>query len=108
MAADPHGAPVSGVHRFDRVGRTDHLSYLGVVVKERDELLPGVAPQPNCSRIALAPFGVEGLECLFGSCGVDRGVDRADGLGDRIAVLTPGIAEGGADQMDEAWLDDGV
>src|SRR3984893_10304079 len=92
----------------NRVGRTDHLPYLGVVIKERDELLPGVAPQPNCGRVALPPFGIEGLECLLGRRGVDRGVDRADSLGDGVAVLTAGVAERASDQMDDTGLHDGV
>jgi hypothetical protein len=38
-------ASVVGVDRLDRVGATDHASDLHVVVKERDELAPGVLPQ---------------------------------------------------------------
>jgi hypothetical protein len=53
MPAHPNGAAVAGVQGFNGVGRTDHLPYLGVVVQERDKFAPGVAPQPNCCRVAV-------------------------------------------------------
>jgi hypothetical protein len=81
-------AALAGVQGFDGVLRADHLPNFGVVVHE---LAPGVAPQPDCSRISIARSGFERVR---------RGVDRRDGLADRVAVLTPGVADGAANQRE--------
>jgi hypothetical protein len=56
----------------------------------------------------MPPLGIDGIEGLSGGFGVDRGVDRPDGLGDGVAILASGIAEGAADQVDDAGLYHGV
>ena len=61
MTTRPDRTAVAGVERFNGIGRTNHLPYLGVVVQEWDELIPGVAPQSNCRWVAVSPFGVEGI-----------------------------------------------
>ena len=48
-------APVAGVERLDRVGQAQYAADLDVVVEERDELRPGVVPQPDDRRVALSP-----------------------------------------------------
>lgn len=99
---------MAGVQGFDLVGRTDHLPHLDVVVQKRNELAPSVAPQSNCRRIALSPFGFERIKCRRGGLGVDRGVDRLEGLGDRITTLTPGVTECPGNQVDDTLPHDGV
>jgi hypothetical protein len=39
MSAGPDGSPISGIQRFDRVGRADHCSDLDVVVEEWNEFV---------------------------------------------------------------------
>ena len=62
---------VTRVQAFYRVGAAQHLADLQVVVQERDELFPCVAPEPNDRRIAEAPLGVEVVQGSGGGLGVD-------------------------------------
>ncbi len=62
----------------------------------------------NCRRVPCTPLSVEAVQSRRGGLGVDRGVDRLDGLGDRVAVLTSRVAERAPDQVDDTRLDDGV
>jgi hypothetical protein len=48
--------PVTGIKGLDRIRRADDLADLDVVVQERDELIPGVLPQPDDGAVALAPL----------------------------------------------------
>ena len=52
-------APVAGVQAFDCIGAAQDLADLHVVVQERDELFPGVAPEPDDRRITNGPLGVK-------------------------------------------------
>jgi hypothetical protein len=56
MAPGSHGPPIAGVQRLDRVRGTDHLPDLDVIVEERDELVPGVTPQPDHRPVLRTPF----------------------------------------------------
>jgi RNA-directed DNA polymerase len=108
MAPCPHGAPVAGVEGFDRVGRADHAADLGVPVKERGELGPGVAPEPPDRRVLRGPFGLEFPEPFTG-CRLRRGgVYRLEAAGELVPVLARRVAESVADQMDHARLDGGL
>src|SRR3546814_565200 len=79
--------PASGIQILNRIGRAQYSPHLGVVVQERDELLPGVVSQSDDRRILLAPTVSEILErCPRGSLG--RGsVDRSEIVFERIPIL---------------------
>ena len=51
MTLRPHDRAEAGVQRLDRVRRAEDLADLDVVIQERDELGPGVAPKPDQRRI---------------------------------------------------------
>ena len=99
MAAGFDRAPVAGVEGFDRVRAAQHSSDLYVVVEERDELGPGVVPQPDDGRVALPPFLGQFVEGRAGGGGVDRGVDRFEAAFELVPVLAGGEPERVADQM---------
>jgi hypothetical protein len=101
-------AAVAGVEGLDRVRRADHAADLHVVVQERNELVPGVVPQPNHCRVALSPFLGQIVECRPCRSSVDRGIDRFDITLDLISVLAAGEPKCVAYQMDNAGLHDGL
>jgi hypothetical protein len=92
--------PVAGVQRLDRVGGADDLADLDVVVQERDELVPGVLPQPDDRRIPLPPLLGQLIERGPGGVSVDGGVDGLDAALEGIPVAPGGEPEGVADQVD--------
>src|ERR671910_1084820 len=105
MAAGPDRSAVAGIDRLDGVGATDDLADLDVVVQERHELRPGVAPQPADRRIRLAPLLLKLLEPgqRLGLGG--GGVDRPQVMGDLVPVLPRREPERVPEQMDDALLD---
>jgi hypothetical protein len=64
------------IPNHDHQDLDDTHSATGSVVQERDELVPGVVPQPDDRRIALAPSFGQLVERSPGGRGVDCGVDR--------------------------------
>src|SRR5215471_13091760 len=84
----------------------DHLADLEVVVQERDELVPGVGPQPDDRRVPLPPRFGELVERHPCGLSVDGGVDGLDAALEGVPVPPRGQAEGIADQADDAGLDD--
>jgi hypothetical protein len=62
MTSGPYRPSVAGIQRLDGVRRADHLPDLEVVIEERNELGPGVPPQPDHAAIFLPPFLVEFVE----------------------------------------------
>src|SRR5690349_7430919 len=80
---------------------------LDVELQERDELRPGVAPQPDDCWVALFPGLGELLE-PGGRCGFTRGgVDGFEVLGDLLPVLTRSISKTVTQEVDNAGLDPG-
>ena len=91
---------------LDRVRRVDDLADLRVVGKEGHELGPGVSPQADDCRVALAPLAgelVEALPCCLLGLG---GVDEPEIAGELVPVCFARVAEGVADQVEDAGLDD--
>ena len=86
-AAGSDGPAVAGVQALDRVGGADDASDLDVVVEERHELRPGVAPQPADRRVGLAPFLLELLEPGQRLGLRNGGIDRPQVVGDLVPVL---------------------
>jgi hypothetical protein len=99
VAAGLDRPPVAGVQALDGVGGVQYLADLNVVVQERDELLPGVLPQPDDRRIPGGPFLCQLVEGGPGRGGVDGGVDRLDVAAQRVPVALGGEPEGVADQV---------
>ena len=93
------------VDRFDGVGRVGDPAYLGVEGREGNELSPGVGPQSDDRRVALAPGFGEPVErgLLAG-----RGVDRFEVFGQLGLVLPGGVGERVPEKRDHAALDDGL
>jgi hypothetical protein len=104
VPAGPDRPAVAGVQRFNGIGRTDHLPDLYVVVEERDELGPRVAPQPDHCPVFRAPFLLEVVEGGERGVGVGGGVDRFDVPLDRVAIAAGGQAECVSNEMDNARL----
>src|SRR6202035_4070951 len=101
-AADPR------VEGLDRVGLADDRPYLPVEGQERDELGPGVLPEPEDRRVLLFP-GAAGLGGRVESSGLGRGgVYRLEVLGELAPVLLAGVAEAVAQQVHDAVLGDGL
>jgi hypothetical protein len=99
MASGLDRPPVAGVQGLDGICAAQHLADLDVVVQERDELLPGVVPQPDDRRIPLAPPFGQLVERGPGRVGVDGGVDRPQVALERVPVPPRGQPEGVADQV---------
>src|SRR5919201_566778 len=55
---------VAGVHALDRVRRIDDLADLRAVGQEGDEIGPGVFPQADDRRVAVAPLARELVEAV--------------------------------------------
>jgi hypothetical protein len=94
MAAGLDRPPVPGVQRLDGVGGADDLADLQVVVQERDELVPGVVPQPDDRRVPPAPGLGEVVERGPGGGGADGGVDGFDAAFEGVPVAARGEPEG--------------
>ena len=95
MKNNPAGTPDN-----DRVRAAQHRADLQVVVEERDELLPGVLPQPGDRPVLLAPGRGELIERGPRRGGVHRRVDRPDIAFERVPVPLGRQPEGIADQVD--------
>ena len=87
VSAGPDRSAVPGVKALDGVGRANDPPNFDVVVQERDELAPRVAPQPGDRGVLLAPLVVQGVQGRRGGVGAGRGVDRAQVLGQLVPVL---------------------
>ena len=93
------------IDALDRIWGVDHATYSWGNGKERNDPIPGSAPQRRDGLLPLAPGAVlEFLECLHGSFRVGRGVDRPQRLGENLAVLPARVLEAVADLMDDACL----
>jgi hypothetical protein len=99
VAAGLDRPPVAGVERLDRVRAAQDLADLQVIVQERDELLPGVVPEPDDRRIPLAPPLGQLVERSLRRRRVDGGIDRLKAALERIPVAPGGEPEGVADQV---------
>jgi len=102
---DAHIAGAPETRRVDTFIRgADDLADLHVVVQERHELRPGVAPQPADRRVGLAPLLLE-LGEPGQRFGLRRsGIDRPQVVGDLVPVLPRREPERVADQVDDAGL----
>jgi hypothetical protein len=101
-------SPDAGVDALNGVGRADDRADLPVELQERHELGPGVGPEPGDSRVAFLPFLAE-LDEPVQRVGLGRrGVDGLEVLGDRGPVLLRRVAEGVAQQVNNAGLGDGL
>ena len=79
--------PVPRIQGLNGVGRTQNSPYLGVVIEELDEFLPGIGPQPDDRRIRLAPSLGEIVESCQ-SCRLGRGrIDRLEIVLERVQML---------------------
>ena len=94
------GPAVAGIQRLDRVRGADHRADLRVVVQERDELLPGVLPQPDHRRVLPAPLLRQLVQGRAGRGGVHGRVDELDVAFHRVPVPLGGQPERVADQVD--------
>src|SRR5579859_4301326 len=106
VTASTHASAQPGVHALDRVGAVQDFADLGVVGEEGHELGPGVVPQADDRRVAVAPFVGELVEALPGGLLGGGGVDGAQVAGELVPVLLARIAEGVAHQVQDAGLDD--
>ena len=79
VTAGANGTAETSIQAFDRVRSAQDLADLDVVVQERHELGPGIAPEPNHHRVGLAPLLSELFERSLGSL-------RSRGFGDRFQV----------------------
>ena len=106
VTAGSDGLADAGVDRLDRVRGAHDASDLAVEAEERDELGPGVLPQPHDCRVLVAPrFGE--LEESFLGLGEGRGlVHGLQGPGDGVPVLPGGVLEAVAHQVHDAGLHD--
>jgi hypothetical protein len=92
LAAGLHGLAYGGVGGLDRVCRAGRVADLGVEVQEWVELGLCRVPQLGGRRVLAAPGGLELDEPLHGRLLGCRGVDRAQRLGQGVAVLAGRVA----------------
>src|SRR4029450_525615 len=104
VAADPPVPPVACVQRLNRIRTANDLADLDVVVQEWHELAPRVLPQPSDRWVRPAPFLGELFEPGPGLGLGGGGIDRPQISGDLARVLSGGIPEGVADQVNDARL----
>ena len=102
VTAGANGPAETSIQVLDRVRRSQDLADLDVVVQERHELGPSIAPEPNHRRVGLAPLLSELLGYSLGSRGF---VDRFQVRGDLGPVLLGRVAETVAQQVGETGLD---
>ena len=86
VAAGPDRAPVAGVQGFDRIRGADHLPDFGVVVEERNEFVPCVAPQPDHRAIFITPFLLQFVQRRGRRVRVGCGIDGPDVPLDRVHI----------------------
>src|SRR5262249_23461557 len=106
VTARTHTASKPRVHALDRVRAVNDLADLGVVGQERNELRPGLFPQTDDRRVTLAPLAGELVEALPRRLLGRGGVDSAQVAGELVPVRLARVAEGGADKVQHAGLDD--
>ena len=93
-------AAEAGIQRLDGVGGGDDGADLGVEGQEGDELGPGVLPQPDDGWVAGLPGRGEARQRLQRGRLGGGGIDRPQILGDGGPVLSAGVAEAVAQQVD--------
>jgi hypothetical protein len=91
VTAGLYRAAEPGVQALDGVGRADDGPYFPVEGQERDELGPGVLPEPDDRRVLLLPRPAELGEPIQGS-GFGRGRWRWSVIG--RSVMKPPAADG--------------
>jgi YhgE/Pip-like protein len=97
---------VAGVERFDRVCGADDRADLQVVVQERDELGPGVLPQPDHGPVLFPPFLGQLVKRAPGRGRVHRRVNRLHVPLEGVPVPPGSQPERIADQVHDAGLHD--
>jgi hypothetical protein len=84
----PYGLAHLPVHALDRVGGVDHPRDLGREGKERDDVRPRPPPRGSDGGELAAPCArLERVQRCRGDLRACRSVDRAQRLGERLAVL---------------------
>ena len=109
VAPGADGAPDLRVQGLDGIRGVDQPAYLGWVVEERNDLVPGPAPAGRDRRIP--PGQVVILELCQGQfcrLGINGRVDSLEGGRDSFAVFVAGEVHGMAQQVDDAGLDPGL
>lgn len=106
VAARADRTTEASVQALDRVGRVNDFADLGAVGEERHELGPGVLPELDDRRVALAPLAGELVERASSGGFGRRAVHRSQVLGELGPVGLARVPEAVADQMQHAGLND--
>ncbi len=94
---------VAGVQGLDRVGGANDSPDLDVVVQERDELTQALSHNRTIAGNHGPHFVVNSVNRSRAAASVAAGVDRFEVPAHLGPVLTSGIPEGVAQQVDDKW-----